>query len=133
METSTQNKIVVLRNLYFYLVSFVTLMIMVFAGSSFVNAVLRTYVFTSANPYMYYPPAIPVPTPECQNANASTSTLAMCAKQKTEQEKQELANRENQEKQAKAQNQQEIVNNLTLLIITLPLFVLHFRAARKEV
>lgn len=106
---------------------------MVFAGSSFVNALLRTYVFTAANPYMYYPPATPVPTLECQNANASTSTQAMCAQQKAEQEKQELANRETQEKQAKAQNQQEIVNNLTLLIIALPLFVFHFRAARKEV
>lgn len=95
--------------IYFALVTFVTLMMLIFSVSSMINIVLKTYIFTAADTLEY---------------------SVYCAEEEAEET---CAKREEQEEQrALARKQQEVVRDLSLIIVSAPLFWLHWRVVYNE-
>ena len=105
----TKGGSVILR-IYFSLVSFVTLMILVFSVADLVNLSLKTFVFPAADApdYQVY-------------CDTNVQTPKDCDTQ-----------RENAAKQALVTKEQNAVRDLSLLIVSAPLFWLHFRIVYKD-
>lgn len=115
----TKGGSVILR-IYFALVAFVTLMILIFSTGDLLNIGLKTWVFTAADAPTYVTPCAttPVggsgtpPTPAevqtCQQQQASDAEAAL------------------------VQKEQDAVRDLSLLIISLPLFIIHFRIVYRD-
>lgn len=125
MDTITQNpKITIIKNIYLYLVSFVALMMIVFSVSSLINVVLKTYVFKQADNFGYYP---------TKSACLNTPTIAgqpqmtpdQCAEQERDMAKQ-------QEQNTRASRQNTIVQDISLIVVAVPLFAYHWRIIRKK-
>ena len=104
----TKGGSVILR-IYFSLVSFVTLMILIFSVSDLVNITLKTFVFPAAD------------APEFTIYCDPSQTAKDCDTQRT-----------NAAKQALVQKQQQAVRDLSLLIIAAPLFWLHWRIVYRD-
>ena len=105
----TKGGSVILR-IYFSLVSFVTLMILVFSVADLINLSLKTFVFPQADAPSY--------TVYCDPAYQTTQ---QCETQ-----------RANEAKQALVQKQQSATRDLSLLIIAAPLFWMHFRIVYRD-
>lgn len=128
MEQSTINKITLIKHFYFFLVSLIGLMMVVISLVGNINVVLRTYVFPKADFYgSYYtsPVCAPnyVPMPDEKFVKPS---MEDCAKQDTAQKQSDEENRQ-------AQRQRDIVAYISMFAVGLPLFILHWRIARKKV
>lgn len=130
----------IIRQLYFYAASLITLVIMVVAGAQIVNTALKSTIFPKADraykamcndeglrtygnePRM----ALEKPLPEGEK----------------EVEKVELSDAEKAELKAKceadlaeersAERQRDLVNNLSMMIVAAPVFWFHFRIAQRE-
>ncbi len=122
----------IIKSLYFYLVSFVALMMIVWSVANMINIALKTWVFTKADDIMYggrmncqtLPAPVsdpkattPVPTKE--------QTIADCEKQNAEAEKQQQENRI-------AQRQMDIVRDISMIVVGIPLFWVHWRIVRNK-
>ncbi|MEK9158582.1 MAG: hypothetical protein AAB673_01145 [Patescibacteria group bacterium] len=121
MEHQPISKITLIKTVYFFLVSFVALMMIVFSGADVVNTLLRTYVFTQADNFNYYPTLVCGPTPDSK----TQMTTEDCQKQEERQKK-------NDEESRTAQRQRDLVRDISLLVVGTPLFILHWRVARKK-
>ena len=111
------------KALYLYLVSFATLMMMAFSGASIVSNLLKMTIFTQAD--VYYSSYA---GPGCDGYPAPgvvTSTPEQC-------EKMMERNRKNDEENRIARRQDSLVFSLSVFIVALPLFVLHWRLLRKQ-
>lgn len=121
----TTNKVTLIKNIYFYLVSFVALMMVVFSMADAVNIALKAYIFTKAdNNYYSYP------VPACDTIFKSAPdvkplTPAECAKQ-TEDAKQR------DQENLIAQRQRDVVRDISFVVVGLPLFILHWMVVRKK-
>ncbi|TAK03946.1 hypothetical protein EPO34_02190 [Patescibacteria group bacterium] len=104
----TKGGSVILR-IYFSLVSFVTLMILVFSVSDLVNLTLKTYLFPAADQPSY--------TVYCD----PSQTAEMCDRQQRDAKEQALV-----------QKQQDAVRDLSLLIVSAPMFWMHFRIVYRD-
>ena len=82
MDTSPMpsNKIVIIKNIYFYLVSFVALMMVVFSVADAVNIALKTYIFTKADNFNNYY-ASPIGCDPVQIKGADPSIKQMTAEE----------------------------------------------------
>lgn len=116
---STKGGSVILR-IYFALVSFVTLMMLIFSVSDLINIGLKTYVFKFAD--------APEWAMYCEsqfikeNVKETTEeTEARCARQK-----------ENEERAAMVRKQQSLVRDISLLLVSAPLFYIHFRIVARD-
>jgi len=128
MEQTLMNKIILIKNFYFYLVSLIGLMMMVIALVGSINVVLRTYIFPKADFYnSYYPaPACDpsyIPMPEEKYKRATTEDC----------NKQEALYKQRDEENRQSQRQRDIVTYISMFVVGLPLFILHWRIARKKV
>ena len=128
MEQTTINKIVFLKNLYFYIVSLVGLMMMVISLVGSINVALRTYVFPKADSYNSYYATAPcdptyIPMPE---EKLTKATPEQCAKS-------EAAQKQRDEESRQSQRQRDIVTYISMFVVGLPLFILHWRIARRKV
>lgn len=105
----TKGGSVILR-IYFSLVSFVTLMILIFSVADLVNLSLKTFVFPAADApeYAIY-------------CDPQYQTPEQCETQ-----------RANEAKQAVVRKQQDAVRDLSLLIVSAPLFWMHFRIVYRD-
>ncbi len=133
MENTTSNKIVIIKNIYFYLVSFVALMMVVFSTANLINIVLKTYIFTDADQYTYYPSL------ECDitgNSGEKTGippepsqvkklTPEECAAQEAKFLERERLN-------MKSQRQRSLVTDISFIVVGVPLFAFHWYYARKK-
>ena len=54
MDQQPTGKFIVVKTIYFYLVSFVALMMVVFSLADVINMALKTWVFTKADNFSYY-------------------------------------------------------------------------------
>lgn len=106
--------------IYFALVSFVTLMMLIFSVSDLINVALKTYVFKSADApeYQMY----------CESQfvkenvkETEEETEARCARQK-----------EQETQSAIIRKQQSLVRDISMLIVSLPLFFVHFRIVLRD-
>ncbi|HSR88802.1 MAG TPA: hypothetical protein VLK22_00175 [Candidatus Udaeobacter sp.] len=122
-----------IKNLYFYLVSFVALMILVFSTSDIINIALKTWVFTQADKNIYY--SIPM---VC--ADLTTTTVAVrpgpdntiTTMPKEQCEKQNEINAKQQEASRLAQKQMSVVRDISLIVVAIPLFIFHWRILRRK-
>lgn len=126
MDTQPNGKIVIIKNIYFYLVSFVALMMVVFSLADLINLGLKTWVFPKADDFSYavkpygceagFKPADP---------NYKAPTAEECAKQEADAKKQE-------EESRTAQRQRDAVRDISMIVVGIPLFILHWLALRKK-
>lgn len=131
MDPQPSSKVSFLKNLYLYLVSFVALMMIVFSVADVINIVLRTYVFTKADKdfYSYPQPAcLPASRADAPPKPGATSTDEKCVISAEQQKLQEKQNQDNRT----AQKQRDLVRDLSMIIVGLPLFVYHWKLARKK-
>ena len=131
MDQPKTSKASVIKSIYFYLVSFVALMMVVFSTADMINIVLKTYVFTKANePYYYKPIECQIGTdPELvDDANAPKTvkyTPEECARLEEENTKQQREN-------MIAENQRDIVRDISMIVVGIPLFIFHWGFIRKR-
>jgi len=117
---SKENPIIL--RIYFALVSFVTLIILIFSVANLINIGLKTYIFTMADqPNQYlgcdeYPlikSNLEKETPEMHQANCDR------AKQKAIDSN-------------KSMKQKDLVRDISMILVSLPIFIIHFRVVYKE-
>ena len=110
--------------MYLYLVSLISLVIIVIGSVGLINLALKQWVFTKADQDFYYS----YPRPTCP-IDASGKTLEGC----TEPTAQELVEQEKQQRDSRtAQKQRDAAQYLAMIIVGTPVFVFHFKLARKE-
>jgi hypothetical protein len=122
MATAQPSRLIWVKTIYFYLVSFVTLMMMIVSSSMLIETALKTFIFTKADSYTNYYPAA-----ECgiKPDGKTPLTAEECLTQQDRMKKNDEENRINQ-------RQRDLVNNLSMLIVSAPLFFIHWRMARKK-
>ena len=115
-----------IKKVYLYLVSLVSLVILIIAGIMLINMALKAWVFTKADDATYYAPKIfcsetknpdgsVVPRdPNCDNPNYEAEQKA-----------------EDMNRRA-AQRQSDAAHALAMIIIGAPVFYYHWKLARKE-
>jgi hypothetical protein len=105
----TKGGSIILR-IYFALVTFVTLMMLIFSVSDLVNITLKTFVFTAADAPEY-------PT----YCDLQYQTQEECDAQE-----------EREAKSALVRKQQSAVRDIALLVVAAPLFWLHWRIVYRD-
>jgi len=113
-------KVALIKTIYFYLVSFVALMMVTFASANLINILLKTYVFTLADQDYYYTPAA-----ICASTDPKSTTTTDCLKNET-------LNKEQADKNRAAQRQRDLVNDISMIVVGIPLFAFHWYYARKK-
>ena len=99
----------IIIRIYFSLVAFVTLMILIFSVSDLINIVLKTYAFPAADrPYSSF-------------CDLTYQTQEQCDQQK-----------KLDADSAMSQKQQEAVRDLSLLLVSAPLFWIHWRMVYRD-
>ncbi len=114
------SKVVLIKTLYLYLVSFVALMMMVVSAVDLLNILLKTYIFTKADNYSYYPAAS-----ICTPGATTTYDGKDCVTSEREARKSDEDNRV-------SNRQRDLVRDISLLAVGIPLFTFHWRLARKK-
>lgn len=106
-----------IKKVYLYLVSLISLIILVAGGIMLINLALRTWVFPKAdqNYYTYCPPA---PKP----ADGSIA----------EPQPRECTDDQYAKDQRNAQKQRDAAQALAMIIVASPVFYYHWKLARKE-
>ena len=114
----------IIRSLYFYIISIIGLMMIVFSTADLINLGLKTWVFPKADRYysscdnMLYP----------SSYGTAVSPKDAGDRQKEQCEQQLKRDKEN----AVSNKQSQAVRDLSFLVVGLPLFAFHFRIAQKE-
>lgn len=119
------NKAVIIKTVYFYVVSLIGLMMVVFSVADLVNLGLKTWVFPKADLNEYKQPSCAVSIYKDPNL-----------KETDEQYQQRLkACEETQvsEEEARAiRNQRDAVRDISFFVVGLPLFLYHWITVRKD-
>ncbi|MFA6271722.1 MAG: DUF5671 domain-containing protein [Patescibacteria group bacterium] len=141
-QSNKQKKGNIIRHIYFYLASFITLALVVGSLIALINLGLKTWVLTDANndPYRTGPPptlyfneldpkvGVTVDnidcTDECKITDEDKTMISSWEESYTAWQK--TANNPNY------QNSQAAVAALSFLIIALPIFIIHFRSVQKD-
>ena len=108
----TKGGSIILR-IYFALVSVITLVTMMFALGSLINSGLKTWIFPQADEFTYN---YPCTTPMKPTGEKDEVARIDCERQQEYNVKNQIA-----------QRQRDIAQNISMLIVALPLFGLHFR------
>ncbi len=119
-----------IKSIYFYLVSFVALMMVVWSGADMINIALKTWVFTKADTYTY---RAPCPTmPYYNEKGVEISDPEIKAQRAKDCEAQETMNQKNEEQNRIAQRQMNIVRDISMMVVAIPLFFIHWRIVRRK-
>ncbi len=116
----TKGGSVILR-IYFALVTFVTLMMLIFSVSDLINIALKTWVFPAADApewAAYCDKMIGINGAETETQE---QTDARCAKQQ-----------EREEQAALVRKQQSAVRDIAMILVAAPLFWLHWRIVYRD-
>ncbi|MBI5221346.1 MAG: hypothetical protein HY979_00885 [Candidatus Magasanikbacteria bacterium] len=122
------NKTAVIKNIYFYLVAFVALMMVVFSLADLINTALRTWVFTKADNFDYYAGPVPACDPTvAKTLDSSTPKIsdAECAKV-------EATNKQRQKDSQEGQRQRDMVRDISMIVVGIPVFIFHWMTIRKK-
>jgi hypothetical protein len=127
-QSTTSPKAVVIKTIYFYLVCFVALMTVVFSAADLINIALKTWIFTKADSTdYYYAPAMVCPTPVDKSLSDTTT-----AQIKADCERQQKTNEELSKNNRIAQKQSNVVRDISLIVVGIPLFLYHWQIVRKK-
>ncbi len=139
-SSATGTKVALIKMLYLYVVSFVALMMLVISSVDIISLFLKTYILTRADRYAYAPvancdvskqtPSVPVAAdsavvPVPKSSMLPTISPEECRKQAEEQKRIDEENRQ-------SQRQSDLVRDISLLAVATPLFIGHWRLARKK-
>ena len=117
MQTPTKKLI---KGIYLYLVSFVTLMMIIIPSVSLLNQILKDYIFKEANQYPYdYPISTICPTASEKNINSTSP------KQIEDCDKMQMRTKEQEKNRIKSDRHNTYAENISFLIISIPLFMIH--------
>ena len=125
MPSFSSSKSSIIKSIYFYSVSLIALMMIVFSTVDLINIGLKTWIFTKADQPGYIQPcdvaAVPSsPAKDGQAADIQTQ-LAVCE-----------ANTKQQLEQYQTQKQSDAVRDLAFLVVGIPVFAYHWTTIRKE-
>lgn len=120
MDQPTQPRKTI-KSIYFYLVSFVALMMVVWSTSDLINTALKTWVFIKADQDIYPMYPCEAKTPE----GKSEISPEDCTRQ------QEMS-RKYSEQSRSAQKQRDAVRDLSMIVVGIPLFIMHWRIVRRK-
>lgn len=109
-----------IKKVYLYLVSLISLIILVIAGIMLINMALKTWVFTKADNNIYYSPKV-----DC--TDEKMKSLPDCIDANWEQ-KQQQAEKENRS----SQKQRDAAQAIAMILVATPVFIYHWKLARKE-
>lgn len=123
MENQQKSPVRIIKGVYFYLVSFVALMMVVFSAANMIDIGLKTWVFKEADNMYYYDPMCPTISSDLKAA--PESSLPDCERQKEESRKQ-------QEKMRVAERQKSLVRDISMIAVGIPLFIIHWGIARRR-
>ncbi len=118
--TPTTNKVALIKTLYLYLVSFVALMMLVVSAVDLLNIVLKTFIFTKADSYLYYNSPVACPVGATTTYDGKDCAVA--------EREAKTAAEENQV----SQRQRDLVRDISMLVVGIPLFVFHWKLARRK-
>jgi len=139
---TTMKKSLVIRSLYFYLASLITLAIVVGSLIFLINISLKSWVFTEADPILYrigVPPTLYMPSKTAPEAVGFTvlaceNECTLTADQKasiTSWQDNYTSWREGKDK-PDSQRSSDIVSALSFFLVALPFFLIHFRVVQKD-
>lgn len=113
------------------MVSLISLVILVIAGIMLINMALKTWVFTKADNSYYYPPVIDcsIQDPEVTGKPAIDGEGSARCSDPNWEEKERQAEMERRT----AQKQRDAAQALAMIIVSTPVFLYHWKLARKEV
>ena len=113
-----------IKKVYLYLVSLISLVIIVVGAIMLINLALRTWVFTKADHNFY-------PGYQCPMSSATPSgnndVLPPCTAEQQDQFKKQA------EEDRSAQKQRDAAQAIAMILVATPVFLYHWRIARKEV
>lgn len=131
MENQSAQPKKTIKSLYFYLVSFVALMMVVFSSADLINIALKIWIFTKADDFMFGGrvacetlPA-PVPDPKATNTPSKEQVIKDCEAQNKISEEQAEASRV-------AQRQNSVVRDISMIVVGIPLFLIHWNILRRK-
>jgi hypothetical protein len=115
-----------IKKVYLYLVSLISLIILVVAGIMLINLALKAWVFTKADDYNYYPPTISCS--EVKNPDGSVAPADPSCKDP------EYSNKMREEEKTRraSQKQNDAARALAMILVASPVFYYHWKLARKE-
>jgi len=116
----------IIRNVYLYLVSAVTLFMIMFATVSLVNLGLRTWLFPKADGNTYY-----APITKDQYCTTDKDGKQVCPPPEQTAKLQE-EEKVRQQEQKTSDRQRELVSNISMLLVAVPLFVYHWLVIKKD-
>ncbi len=121
----------IIKSLYFYLVCFVALMMVVFSFADTINIALKTWVFTAADKDTYYMPNVcTAPQPMAPEVKGDLSRAPVMSVEECE--KQNKISSEQQETSRIAQKQRDVVRDISMIVVGIPLFLIHWRILRNK-
>ncbi len=131
MDTpASPSKARIIKSIYFYLVSFVALMMIAFSSADLINTALRTWIFTQADNYTY---RMDCPTaPYFDTKGTAINDPATKAQLVADCEKQQEMNQKNEEQNRISQRQNSIVRDISMIVVGIPLFLIHWRIVRSK-
>ena len=115
-----------IKTVYLYLVSLISLVILVIAGIMLINLGLKTWVFTKADDNIYYYQEVSPCTSIMQEAGSEPHVDPACEPGYAEKQKQEELDRRKDQKQSDA------AQALAMIIVAAPVFFYHWKLTRKE-
>lgn len=121
--TPTPSKSGTIKTLYFYAVSLISLMMIVFSTADLVNIGLKTWIFKKADQNAY-------PMPPCELQMISQPGIAQ--EERDRQIKQCEASRVSESEVNAIQKQRDAVRDLAFLVVGIPVFAYHWATIRKE-
>ena len=113
----------IIKNIYLYLVCFVTLIMMIISSFNFISIALKTYVFKKADNYSYYSPVCVAPAP-----TDSTSTPVKGDPGCLSKEEQDRQNAE----QRVAQRERDLSIYIPMFLVSAAVFSFHWMIIRKK-
>jgi hypothetical protein len=134
VENSKDNKAVVVKHIYYYLVSFVALMMIVISSVAIVDTALKVTAFSQADRWYgssYFPGCDGTPTPVVNYAQ-DTAIVAPPAMNPTSCAAQKARQRQEQDEQAMRIHEQELAWSIAMFVVALPLFAIHWKFARNK-
>ncbi len=118
-----------IKKVYLYLVSLISLVILVIASIMLINLALKTWVFTKADDSYYYPPKLDCPANLPDDASKSEGIYVDpgCSDPNyvENERKAEMDRRA-------AQKQRDAATAIAMIIVAAPVFYYHWKLARKE-
>ena len=108
-----------LKKAYLYLVSIISLVIMVTGGIMLINLALKTWIFKEADRYASYPCLAQPVEPGGKAVNCDQQALD--------------AQKKADEQNRTSQRQQQAAQAIAMIVVATPVWFYHWRAARKEV